>query len=249
MDLIKNTVLISGGSAGIGFEIAKQLTAKGNHVIITGRDQQRLEKAAAKLENVTAISFDVTNEAAVDQMVNRLITDFPDLNILINNAGFAHAYDITAEQHAWEKADEEMNTNYISLIRLTEKLLPLLLKQKKSAVVNVTSIVAIVPNINILTYSASKAALRSYTQGLRLALRDTSVKVFELMPPLVNTDFSESIGGKENGISPVQVATDLINALESDNYEVQVGVTAQIFEMANTSITSALYAINRIEEL
>ncbi|HEY0177840.1 MAG TPA: SDR family NAD(P)-dependent oxidoreductase, partial [Pedobacter sp.] len=191
MNVNKNTVLISGGSAGIGFEIAKLLTEKGNHVIITGRDQSRLDTAAAKLTNVTAILFDVTKEEDVDQLVNRIHADFPDLNILINNAGNAYIYDLISGAKAWEKADEEIQTNYISLVRLTEKLLPQLRQQESAAVVNVSSIVVFAPGLNIPTYSVSKAAVHSYTRILRLALRETGVKVFELMPPLVNTEFSK----------------------------------------------------------
>jgi len=248
MNLTKNTVLISGGSAGIGFEIAKLLTEKGNHVIITGRNQERLDAAAAKLSNVTPLLFDVTNEDEVIQLVDQLKSKFPDLNMLINNAGLGHTYDLTENQEAWKKAAEEMNTNYISLIRLTEKLLPQLLEQKESAIVNVTSITAFAPSIKIPTYSASKAALHSYTEGLRLALKDSVVKVFELMPPLVDTEFSREIGGKENGISPVVVATDLTDALEANTYEIHVGATAQIFALTRTSPQAALYAMNGIQE-
>lgn len=246
MNLINNTVLISGGSAGIGFEIAKLLTEKGNHVIITGRDQARLDAAAAKLNNATAVLFDVTKEEEVDQLISRLKVEFPNLNILINNAGYAYYYDILTEQRVWEKAAEEMETNYFSLIRLTEKLLPQLRAQESAALVNVSSILALAPGLRIPTYSVSKAAVHSYTQVIRLALKETSVKVFELMPPLVNTDFSKAIGG-ENGISPVQVAEDLINAFENDTYEIHVGATAHVYGLLRTSPEAALLAVNGIE--
>ncbi len=246
MNVTKNTVLISGGSAGIGFEIAKLLTEKGNHVIITGRDQSRLDTAAAKLTNVTAILFDVTKEEDVDQLVNRIHADFPDLNILINNAGNAYIYDLISGAKAWEKADEEIQTNYISLVRLTEKLLPQLRQQESAAVVNVSSIVAFAPGLNIPTYSVSKAAVHSYTRILRLALRETGVKVFELMPPLVNTEFSKEIGG-ENGIPASQVAEDLIAAFEKNEYEIHVGNTAGIYQLSLTSPDAALFALNGIE--
>ncbi|WP_158799834.1 SDR family oxidoreductase [Pedobacter sp. L105] len=246
MNLTNNTVLISGGSAGIGFEIAKLLTEKGNHVIITGRDQARLDAAAARLNNVTAILFDVTKEEEVDQLISNLKLEFPNLNILINNAGYAYYYDILSEERAWEKAEEEMQTNYFSLMRLTQKLLPQLRAQETAALVNVSSIVAFAPGLRIPTYSVSKAAVHSYTQVIRLALEETSVKVFELMPPLVNTDFSKEIGG-ENGISPVQVAEDLINAFENDIYEIHVGATAQVYELLRNSPESALAAVNSRE--
>ncbi|MET1057225.1 MAG: SDR family NAD(P)-dependent oxidoreductase [Pedobacter sp.] len=244
MNLTKNTVLIAGGSAGIGFEIAKLLIEKGNHVIITGRDQARLDAAALKLKDATPIAFDVTKEEEVDELVERLKADFPALNILINNAGLGNSYDLVSGNRAWEKAEAEMQTNYISVLRLTEKLLPHLRNQAAAAVVNVSSIVAIAPSLRTPTYSVSKAAVHSYTELLRLALWDTSVKVFELMPPLVNTEFSKEIGG-ENGIPATQVAEDLIAALEQDTYEIHVGQTAYIYELSQTSRAEALEAMNQ----
>jgi uncharacterized oxidoreductase len=141
-----------------------------------------------------------------------------------------------------------METNYIAPIRLTDKLLPLLKKQKEAAVVNVTSIVAFAPSRNITTYSASKAALHHYTRTLRLTMEKASpnVRVFELMPPLVNTDFSKEIGG-ENGIAPGVVANDLLQALESNQYEIHVGNTANLYQLSLASPAEALKAMNGVE--
>lgn len=240
----QNTVLITGGSAGIGFEIAKLLSENSNHVIITGRNQDRLNKAAAGLNNVTAIVSDVTKEEEVNHLVERLNAEFPKLNMLINNAGHALLYDlVTTNANAFEKAGEEMFTNYLSVIRLTEKLLPLLKRQPEAVVVNVSSIVAFVPG-SLAGYSASKAALHSYTNSLRIALEEVSaVKVFELMPPLVNTEFSKPIGG-EYGISPRIVAEEFYKALQNDNYEIHVGQTADMYRLFLSSPSEALKAMN-----
>ncbi|MVM41219.1 SDR family NAD(P)-dependent oxidoreductase [Spirosoma sp. HMF3257] len=244
MKTTQNTILITGGSAGIGFEIAKLFDQKGNHVIITGRNEDRLQKAAAQLQHVTAIACDVTSEEDVNRLVDQLHTDFPNLNILINNAGNAFYYKLEAEANAFDKAREEMLTNYLSIIRLTEKLIPSLGKQEESAIVNVSSIVALVPGHTLPTYAASKAALHSYTQSLRITLeRSSTTKVFELMPPLVNTDFSQAIGGA-NGIAPSVVADDLFNALENNEYEIHVGNTAQIYALSLSSPSGALAAMN-----
>lgn len=244
MKTTNNTILITGGSAGIGFEIAKLLSAKGNKVIITGRDKARLENALSKLPDVVGFAYDVTKEGEVDQLVETLTKDFPALNIVINNAGKAHLSKLAENSDIFMKAGEEMLTNYLSILRINEKLLLLLGAQKESAIVNVSSIVAFVPNHVAATYGASKAALHSYTQSLRIALaKSTSIKVFELMPPLVNTDFSQEIGGI-NGMSPVVVAEDLLKALESDTYEIHVGKTAQIYELFHASPADALAAMN-----
>jgi uncharacterized oxidoreductase len=244
MKVSQNTVLITGGSAGIGFEIAKLLSENGNKVIITGRNKDRLDKAAAQLHNVTAIVSDVSKADEVNKLVERLYADFPGLNMVINNAGHALLYDATAPgSNTFDKAGEEMFTNYLSVIRLNEKLLPLLKKQPDAAIVNVSSIVAFVPG-SLIGYSASKAALHSYTQSLRLALEDTSsIKVFELMPPLVDTEFSKEIGGK-NGISPKVVAEEFFKALQADEYEIQVGQTAELFKLFRSSPAEALKVMN-----
>ncbi|RCR68259.1 SDR family oxidoreductase [Larkinella punicea] len=240
-----NTVLITGGSAGIGFEIAKLFAQRGNQVIITGRNAERLQQAAAQLDNTTAIVSDVSNPADVDQLVERLNKDFPTLNLVINNAGRAFYYSLSEDGiQASDKAGEEMTTNYLAIIRLTEKLLPLLKKQSEAALVNVSSIVAFVPGHTTATYSASKAALHAYTQAMRYTLaKDTAIKVFELMPPLVNTDFSQEIGGI-NGISPTVVAQDLLTALETDTYEIHVGNTATLYKLFLSSPEEAFLALN-----
>lgn len=239
----KNTILVTGGGSGIGLEITK-LFSKDNHVIITGRSEERLLKAAANLENVSIIPFDITNEEDVNRLVEKVSKDFPELNVLINNAGNAAAYDLLSPNaNAYEKASTEINTNFLSVVRLTEKLLPLLLKQENSAIVNVTSVVAFVPSKGIATYSASKAALHSYTESLRLALSGTQVKVFDLMPPLVNTEFSKEIGG-ENGIPPEEVALHLRQAFENDTYEIHVGNTAEIYKLYFSSRPDALTIMN-----
>jgi uncharacterized oxidoreductase len=240
-----NTVLITGGSAGIGFEIAKLFAQNGNQVIITGRNPERLQQAVAQLKNTTAIVSDVTNPDDVDQLVERLNKDFPALNLVINNAGRAFYYSLSEDGiNASDKAGEEMQTNYLSIINLTEKLLPLLKKQNEAALVNVSSIVAFVPGHTTATYSASKAALHAYTQALRYTLaKNTSIKVFELMPPLVNTDFSQEIGGI-NGISPTVVAQDLLAALETDSYEIHVGNTANLYKLFLSSPAEAFLTLN-----
>ncbi|RYU96827.1 SDR family oxidoreductase [Emticicia agri] len=243
MKTTQNTILITGGSAGIGFEIAKLFSEQDNHVIIVGRDEERLAKAAAKLKKVTPLVGDVSKDEEVETLVKILYNDFPNLNVVINNAGSAFLNNLLETDRTFEKAQEEMLTNYLSVIRLNEKLLPLLTKQPEAAIVNVSSIVAFAPNFVLPTYGASKAALHSYTQSLRLSLSKTPVKVFELMPPLVNTDFSQAIGGA-NGISPLVVAEDLLKAFENNTYEIHVGRTAEFYKLFHHSPDEALLAMN-----
>ncbi len=244
MNLTDKTILITGGSAGIGLEIAKLLSAKGNKVIITGRNPERLNKALQWLPGAIAIQSDISKEPDVNELVEKINAEHTGLDILINNAGAAFVYNLATEHvNAYGKAEAEMLTNYLSVIRLNEKLLPLLRQKKEAAIVNVSSIVAFVPG-SLATYSASKAALHSYTQSLRLALESVSaVKVFELMPPLVNTEFSAPIGGSA-GIEPSVVAEQFINGLENDEYEIRVGQTEVIYRLFLSSPSEALKTMN-----
>ncbi|WP_343631245.1 SDR family NAD(P)-dependent oxidoreductase [Fluviicola sp.] len=226
-----NTILITGGSAGIGFELAKQFSKLGNKVVITGRNEERLKQAASQLENVVAIQGDVTNAESTDQLVAQIKEQHPELNMVINNAGYADVYQLDTNANAAAKAGQEMETNYLSIVGLTEKLLPTLLKNENAAVVNVTSIVAYYPQKMLPTYTASKAALRAYTDVLRDTFEE-KLNVFELIPPLVNTDFSKEIGG-ENGIPPKEVADELLLALEKNQWRVPVGMSKDFVQISN----------------
>ena len=241
-----NTILIVGGSAGIGLEMAK-LFAPDNTVIITGRTKDRLEKAAASLPNTTAIVSYLADEADLNNLLETIHNDFPQTNIIINNAAAASVYKLTDENiNAFDKAAEEIHTNYLSIIRLNEKFLPLLRQQAEAAIVNVSSVVAFVPG-SIATYSASKAALHSYTQSLRFELAQTypHIKVFELMPPLINTEFSKPIGG-EKGMAPHLVAEDLGKGLQNDDYELRVGDTENIYRLYLSSPEKAFLAMHPV---
>lgn len=220
-----NTILITGGSAGIGFELAKQFSQLGNKVLITGRNEEKLKQAANQLENVVPISGDVASSESTDQLVAKIKEQYPELNMVINNAGYTDVYQLDANANAAAKASREMETNYLSIVSLTEKLLPTLLQNENASVVNVTSIVAYYPQKMLPTYTASKAALKAYTDVLRQTFEDR-LNVFELIPPLVNTDFSKEIGG-ENGIPPKEVADELVSALEKNQWLVPVGMSKE----------------------
>jgi len=229
-----NTVFISGGSAGIGLAIAKKLSAAGNKIIINGRSEERLQSALKELDNAVAIQGDLSVKADRVRIAADLKTNYPELNIIINNAGSAFMNDLSdVNNNSAEKAAQEINTNYISVIDFTTLTLPLLLAQEEAAIVNVSSIVVFRSNKYLPTYAASKAALHSYTQGLRDALATNDrLNVYELYPPLVNTEFSAEIGGA-NGIPPSEVADELFAALEKNQFEVPVGDTKKIHALVN----------------
>lgn len=218
-----NTVFISGGSAGIGLAIAKKLSAAGNKIIINGRNEERLENALKELDNAVALQGDLSVEADRIRIAAQLKKEYPDVNIIVNNAGAAFGYLLSETTNAHEKAAIEMNTNYFAVIHFTELMLPHLLQKTAAAVVNISSISVYGSHKFLPTYGATKAALHSYTAALRYTYEEQkNVQVYEVYPPLVNTEFSSYIGG-ENGIAPSEVADELFLALENNQFDVPVG--------------------------
>ncbi|BAV04916.1 uncharacterized oxidoreductase [Filimonas lacunae] len=226
MEISNKTVLITGGGSGIGLETARLLNKRGNKVLIIGRNADRLRNAARGLDNVHTFSCDITKGEEVKKLTDKITNEFENLSIVMNNAAQSYVYSHGNGINAFEKASEEMLTNYLAVIRLNESLLPILTLQKEAAIINVTSLVSITPVTVIPTYSDTKAALHSYTLALRHSLaKNTPVKVFELLPPLVDTEFSKAIGGAENGIPAVVVAEQLLEGIQKDEPEIYVGQT------------------------
>lgn len=225
-----NTVFISGGSAGIGLAIAKKLNDAGNRIIINGRNEERLQSALKQLDNAVALQGDLSIEADRIRIAKQLQENYPEVNIIINNAGSAFSYLLNETLNAHEKAAIEMNTNYLSVIHFTELLLPHLLQKAVAAVVNVSSIAVFGSHKLVPTYGATKAALHSYTVALRYTYEEEkNLQIYEVYPPLVNTEFSAEIGGA-NGIPPEEVADELFLAFEKKQFDVPVGDSKQFFK-------------------
>jgi uncharacterized oxidoreductase len=222
-----NTVLITGGSAGIGLAIAKALIAADNTVIVCGRDQIRLKRAREAVPGISTIQCDITRDDELVSLLKRVQNDFPRLNILINNAAVMHICDFVENVGGLGRIEEEVCTNLLAPMKLTNLLLPVLQQQATAAVVIVSSGLAYVPVANIAVYCATKAALHSFSHALRHRLRKTNVKVFELLPPLVDTDLSRTLHMPK--IRTEQVAKELFRGLERERYEVRVGMVKPLY--------------------
>jgi uncharacterized oxidoreductase len=227
MNITKKTVLVTGGGSGIGYATAKLFIEKGNKVIISGRNEEKLAKAASEL-GADYIACDVTDADAVNKLVAKLEADYRDLSVLVNNAGVGFVYKLGEGANAFEKAKQEFETNYFAPVRLTEALLPLFKKQPEAAVVNITSNVAFHPLVVLPTYSDAKTALHSHSVALRLTLStDTNVKIFEVMPSLINTDATKDMGGEQHGLPPEVAAEEIYNGITADRYDIFVGEAGQ----------------------
>ncbi|MCQ8278180.1 SDR family oxidoreductase [Acetobacteraceae bacterium KSS8] len=183
-----NTILITGGGSGIGEALARRLHDAGNTVIISGRRHDALERAIAGRAQMHAVTVDMDDPASIAAMVERVLTDHPTLNVLVNNAGIMR-FETLDRKRDLADAEATISTNLLGPIRLIDALVEHLSAQPESAIVNVTSGLAFVPLTATATYSATKAAIHSYTESLRAELKGR-VEVIELAPPGVQTDLT-----------------------------------------------------------
>lgn len=192
MNLHGRTILITGGSAGIGLAFALKFLELGNEVIVTGRRQVVLDEVKAKHPKLHTIQSDVADPAQIAALAAHVKADFPELDVLMNNAGVSHYRNLKAPAADLVGLTAEMNINLGGVIRMTSAFIGLL-KANKGTVINVSSALAFVPLPCIPIYCASKAAIHSYTQSLRFQLQETGVEVVEIMPPAVKTDMTADL--------------------------------------------------------
>lgn len=232
MYLTDNTILITGGTSGIGRALAEEFHHRGNQVIIAGRRQALLDEITAAHPGMRGIQLDVEDSGAVDSFAAQMQEQFPKLNVLINNAGISRTEDFTADAINFSVARPIIQTNIIGVLHLTAALLPTLKQQPHSTIITTSSGLAFVPRANFPTYCASKAFLHSWLQSLRTQLRETSVEVLELAPPYVQTE----LGGSSQAINP--------NAMPLADYIAEV---MQILSDPNPSHGEIL--VKRVEAL
>jgi uncharacterized oxidoreductase len=187
MQLTDNTILITGGTSGIGRALAEALHQRGNRVIIAGRRQHLIDQIIALHPGMQGLQVDVADSSALDTFAARVRERFPDLNVLINNAGITHAEDLTTTDIDVSVARSIIETNILGVLQLTAALLPILRRQSSATILTTTSGLAFVPRAEYPTYCASKAFLHSWLQSLRSQLGGT-VEVLELPPPYVQTE-------------------------------------------------------------
>ena len=208
MKLTGNTILMTGGTSGIGRALAEALHAKGNKVIISGRRQNLLDEVTGRNPGMVGLAVDMTDNAAVERFANDIKSQFPELNVLINNAGIARLEDYTADTVDTSAAASIIQTNITSVITLTAALLPTLRAQPQATLMVTTSGLAFVPYPPGPVYSATKAFMHNWLDALRMQLRRTSVEVLELAPPYVQTE----LGGAQQASDPRAMPLDEFTA-------------------------------------
>jgi uncharacterized oxidoreductase len=228
MKLANRTVLITGGTSGIGFALARLLLERGNTVIVTGRDPGRIAATERALPGVHVFPSDVTRPADVAALRDRVLARFPSLDILVNNAGIMRNLDF-AQPGGPADVTREIETNLCGPVRMVEQFLPHLRSREHAMIVNVSSGLAFVPLPLSPVYSATKAAIHSFTQALRVQLAGTNVTVVELAPPPVETpllrgEFAEEMRNEKAMDAAVLVA-QAVRGIEAGRLEIRPGLS------------------------
>ncbi len=244
-----NTVLITGGATGIGFSLAEVLINAGNKVIICGRRENKLKEAQQKLPQLQIRVCDVSKEKEREALFNWVKDSFKDINVLINNAGIQRRINFKNGTQDLLDDDSEIDINLIAPVHLSSYFIPLFLKRAEAAIINIGSGMAFVPKASKPLYCATKAAIHSFTISLRHQLRDKNIKVFEIIPPIVDTEiFDRSTKAGEQklkGIPPSEVAKATLTALANDEYEIVIGEDRRSVMSSRTNFEQIFQSINQ----
>jgi uncharacterized oxidoreductase len=245
MKVTGNTILITGGASGIGLAFAERFVSRGNTVIICGRREEKLTEAAAKVPGIHTRVCDVALPDERERLAEWATREFPDLNVLVNNAGVQRRVNITEYDEPWEATSSEITINLEAPVHLCTLFYPHLAKRDNAAIVNVTSGLSFAPLANVPVYSATKAALHSFTLSLRWQLRGSPVGVVEIIPPAVDTDL-QAPGLHTFGVNVGEFADAVFRELEEGKTEIAYGTAEmsrassreqldQIFERMNSA--------------
>lgn len=242
MNLSNNTILITGGASGIGLALAERLHAAGNTVLICGRDAAKLQAAAERLPGLRTLVCDVAQPAERERLAAWATTECPQLNVLLNNAGIQRQVQLADTSEDWVTRASEIAINLEAPIHLCALLTSHLQQQASPVIINVSSGLGFVPLARVPIYSATKAALHSYTQSLRWQLAGTPVQVVEVIPPAVHTE----LGGTDHsfGVPLAEYADSVLQGLAAGQLEVTYGFSAAASQAPRAALDAMFQQLN-----
>ena len=219
MELSNRTVLVTGGTSGIGLGIAEAFQQAKSKVIVCGRDKKRLSSVGNRFPDITALVCDLADAKQRKALAADVLHRFPSLDILVNNAGIQRYIDLKKGFEELKSGEDEITINLVSPVELTSLFIEHLMKRPSAAVINVSSGLAFTPMLDTPIYNATKAAIHTYSLVLRQQLRDTKVKVFEIVPPMVDTNLNkagrDAAGARFRGVSVAEYMPTIINGLKN----------------------------------
>jgi uncharacterized oxidoreductase len=243
MELASNTMLVTGGASGIGLALAERFLRAGSEVIICGRREEKLREAQAAHPEMKIRVCDVADPTERQALFDWVTREHPGVNVLVNNAGIQRRIHLT-EPEEWEVSRQEIAINLEAPIHLARLFIPHLLRQQRPAILNVTSGLAFVPLVGVPIYSATKAALHSFTLSLRHQLAETPIQVIEIIPPAVDTDLGGP-GLHTFGVPVNEFADAVMAKLAGDDVEIPYGFAAQSSRASRSELDVIFQRLNQ----
>jgi uncharacterized oxidoreductase len=245
MKMTNQTILITGGSSGIGLELARQLIKQGNTVIICGRSAERLSEAKSLIPAVHTFRCDLAIHEDRNSLLEFIRSHNPACNVLINNAAIVHKTDFKTDDNILEKADYEIQTNLMAPIVLSKLFLPLFENRSQSAIVNITTGLVYAPRAVYPIYNATKSGLHAFTQVLRHQLNSSPTKIIEVMMPVVDTPWHKG-DVPSIAISPSKAVAEMIRKIENGQEEIRVGKVKILYALSRIAPRLAFRKINNL---
>jgi len=248
MEMSGNTVLITGGATGIGFALAEHFLKAKNEVVICSRRNEKLAEAKNRHPEFHIKTCDVAEDRDRRELVDWVTREYPKLNILVNNAGIQRDIDFTKGAEDFLSGESEIEINLEAPIVLTGMLIPFLTGKPAAAVINVTSGLGFIPAARMPVYSATKAGLHAFSMALRHQLQKTGVKVFEVVPPAVDTDLNPkgraARGNFKAGLLPDAYVASVMNGIRNDVFEIGYGMTEGALKASRAELDAMFRQMN-----
>ena len=244
MKLSQRTILITGGSSGIGLELARRLVDQSNKVLICGRSIEKLQQAKSELPALHIFQCDLAAENERERLVAWVSDEHSELSVLINNAAIAHSGNFLATNDALVQAENEIAINFLAPLHLTHRLSAQLSQAEQPAVINITTGLVYAPLAEYSFYNATKAALHSFTKGFRLQERNNPLRVIEVLMPVVDTPWHKGRAPK-SAITAAEAVNQMLKGIARNKTEIRVGLTKVLWLLSRLSPKSGLKIINR----
>lgn len=252
MQIQGNTILITGGATGIGYAFAEAFLKIGNKVIICGRREDKLKEAQKSHPELVIRVCDVSDEEERQSLFEWTTNNFPDLNIIINNAGIQRTIDLTKGVAELKNGSDELKINLEAPIYLSAQFIPFFMDKKDTAIINVSSGLAFTPMARMPIYCATKAALHTYSMTLRHQLKDLDIKVFEVIPPMILDTELNMEGRAKSGTNLVNFKTPtstefveaVMNGIQNDEFEIGYGSSVDLKKASREELDKRFEMMN-----
>jgi len=248
MDISGNTVFITGGATGIGYALAEYFLEAGSEVIICGRRAEKLVEAQHKHPEFHIKLCDITDDTDRRMLVEWITTNFKKINILVNNAGIQKDIDFTQGIDEYLSGENEIKTNLEAPIILSRQFIPHLIGKKEAAIINVSSGLGFVPAARMPIYSATKAGMHAFSMALRHQLSKIGIKVFEIVPPAVDTELNMEgrikRGNFKIDLLPKEFVASVMNGVKDDVFEIGYGMTEKSIKASRAELDQSFQQMN-----